>query len=207
MNDTNLDILITRVIDHRATPADWVELEGLAGHDSSVWRELAMAQKDEAAFSKTVIQTVRVAETVGLPVVIAKQSEARLRNRLRLVGAWGGWAAAALVALVFVTDRAGMMRPSSAVPGMQTAGLALPDILNQYIDQGKKDGSVVGELPDKIVLDSTKISDGRTEILYVRQIVERAQVDDLYRLTVDEAGNKKPIKIQLSVVGRNKSPM
>jgi hypothetical protein len=92
--------------------------------------------------------------------------------------------------------------------GTQTAGanIPLPEMLSQYIDLGKKQGTVVGELPDKIVLDSTKTPDGATEIVFVRQIVEKARVDDLYRMATDEAGNPRPVRIKLSVVGR-KSPM
>lgn len=196
MNEPNLDILITRVIDRRATPADWVELEALGAADHTVWRELALAQRQDGALAGAVEDAVSAAGHVPLPV----HSAAGVHRRLRLVAAWGGWAAAAVVALMFSTPRLAPMNGG----GTHTAGpsLALPEMLSEYIDQGKKQGTVVGELPDKIVLDSTKTPDGGTEIVFVRQIVEKARVDDLYRMTTDEAGNPRPVRIKLSVVGR-----
>ncbi len=196
MNESNLDILITRVIDRRATASDWVELETLAASDPSVWRELAAAQKHDAALAFAVGEAVAAADHVSLPHA-SEAGVAGVHRRLRLAVTWGGWAAAAAVALMFATQR-----PTTAPTDTQIAGLPLPDMLSQYIDQGKKQGTVVGELPDKIVLDSTKTADGGTEIVFVRQIVEKARVDDLYRMTTDEAGNPQAVKIQLKVVGR-----
>jgi hypothetical protein len=199
MNESNLDILITRVIDRRATATDWVELESLAASDPSVWRELAAAQKHDAALAHAVGEAVAAADHVSIPHG-THAGEAGVRRRLGLVATWGGWAAAAAVALMFATQ--GRPARNDTPAGTQMAGLPLPEMLSQYIDQGKKQGTVVGELPDKIVLDSTKTADGGTEIVFVRQIVERARVDDLYRMTTDEAGNPQAVKIQLKVVGR-----
>jgi hypothetical protein len=201
MTESNLDILITRVIDRRATAADWVELEALAAADASVWRELVAAQKHDAALSHAVGEAVASADRVSIPHS-TQAGEAGVHRRLRLVATWGGWAAAAAVALMFATQRPPARNDPLA--GTQTAGpsLPLPEMLSQYIDQGKKQGTVVGELPDKIVLDSIKTADGGTEITFVRQIVEKARVDDLYRMTTDEAGNPQAVKIQLKVVGR-----
>jgi hypothetical protein len=207
MNDSNLDILITRVIDHRATPADWVELEGLARDDSSVWRELAMAQKQDAALAGAVRDAAGRAEAVALPIDQPQPYVFETaRRRMRLVATWSGWAAAAVVTMAFVTNGFSL---KGANPGTQTAGavptLGLPEMLNQYLEQGKKDGVVVGELPDRVVLDTTTTPDGRTEIVFVRQIVERARVNDLYKPTTDEAGNLGMVKVQLKVQGRKSS--
>jgi hypothetical protein len=162
-----------------------------------------MAQRDEVAFAQAVGQAVSVAHGVELPVMTQAHAQVGVRNRLKLVGAWGGWAAAAMVALAVFTNRPGAVSPASPIPTQQAG---LDGLLSQYLDEGKKAGSVVGELPDKVVLDSVKTADGQTEITYVRQIVEKALVNDLYRTTVDEAGNTKLMKVKLTVTGRGKSP-
>ncbi|HYE60781.1 MAG TPA: hypothetical protein VD997_02195 [Phycisphaerales bacterium] len=212
MNDSNLDILITRVLDQRASAADWVELEALAARDASVWRELAMAHKQEAALSSAVREAAGRSSSIELPAgegaspalvhpAVAQHAEAGVRSRVRLVATWSGWAAAALVALAFTTGQIG---PRTTPTSTQVASptLGLPDMLNSYLEQGKKEGVVVGELPEKVVLDTVKQPDGRTEIVFVRQIVERAQVNDLYKPTTDEAGNPTMVKVQIKVNGR-----
>jgi hypothetical protein len=205
MNDSNLDILITRVIDRRATPADWVELEGLAGQDSTVWRELAIAQKQDAAFAGAVLQAVGTADGVELtpeqphPFVFETA-----RRRMRMVATWSGWAAAAVITMAFVSNGFSL-KSSGPTQTASVPAVGLSDMLNQYLEQGKKDGVVVGELPDRVVLDTRTTPDGRTEIVFVRQIVERTQVGDLYKPTTDEAGNLGMMKVQLKVNGRKSS--
>jgi hypothetical protein len=75
-------------------------------------------------------------------------------------------------------------------------------MLDQYLEKGKAEGVVVGELPERVVLDTTTAPDGRTEIVFVRQIVERARVGELYKPVTDDAGQPQMVKVKLKVDGR-----
>src|SRR5882724_471238 len=133
--DSNLDILITRVVDGRATPADWASLDALGAADASVWRELGQAQKADQLLTKVVGEAVAAVERVELPGnTVQIQAQAGLQRRLRKVGAWGGWAAAAAVTLAFIG------RPATpAEKQIQTGDMTAPissaaDVLKQYMD-------------------------------------------------------------------------
>ncbi len=210
MSESNLDILITRVIDQRANAQDWVELEAAGSADPTVWRELALAQRDDSALRATVLVATAGADDVvlgGTEGQLEVRHEAGVRERLRRVGMWSGWAAAAAVVLAVFAARspqqnglAGLTSNPAGGIKPQVAGLALPEVLENYINRGKLEGTVIGELPQKLLLDSTRTPDGRTEVTFVRQIVERVKLDDLYRTTVDEAGKVQPLKIEIRTV-------
>jgi hypothetical protein len=186
--DSNLDILITRVVDGVAAPADWDSLEALAAADPTVWRELAQAQRAEQLLKGAAAEAVAPAARVELPTVIAKVGEDGLRLRLRRVGTWGGWAAAAVVTLAFF----GKGAPANS--GVQPADLSSPirsaaDFYQQYLDQGKKEGRVIGELPDRVLMDAEQAQDGKGyTVVFVRQIMERTKVDSLSQISHDEEG-------------------
>lgn len=195
MSESNLDILITRVIDRRAGSTDWQELEALGAANPSVWRDLALAQKDDSALRVAVEDAV--APACSMPLVPAQHAETRMRLRMGRSLMWSGWAAAAAVVLAVFAGRTG---PATNEPQPQVAGVALPQVLNDYINRGKAAGTVIGELPTKVLLDSRKTEDGQTEVTFLRQIIERVRVNDLYRATVDEAGNPQPLRIDLQPV-------
>jgi hypothetical protein len=59
---------------------------------------------------------------------------------------------------------------------------------------GKQSGRVLGEVP--VLCESKPAATGQGfEVVYVRQILERAEVHDLYRFSVDEAGNPLPVRV------------
>jgi hypothetical protein len=104
-----------------------------------------------------------------------------------------GWAVAALVALAWT---ASVFAPRT--PGMgptTTAGLGavVPSTydaaIQSYLDLGRRSGRVVGELPDRVVLDSRPLPDGSGfEVTYLRQFVERATVERAYRVGETDTG-------------------
>jgi hypothetical protein len=63
-------------------------------------------------------------------------------------------------------------------------------LLGRYVQSGREQGSVFGVMPERVVLHSTPLEDGKGyEVYFVRQIVERAHVPAFYRLGIDELGN------------------
>jgi hypothetical protein len=53
---------------------------------------------------------------------------------------------------------------------------------------------VLGELPERVVIEAVPLGDGSVEVRFVRQIMERAVVHDLYRVGEDEVGNLVAIR-------------
>ncbi|MCC6675913.1 MAG: hypothetical protein IT436_02100 [Phycisphaerales bacterium] len=194
------DLLISRVVDCRASAEDWSALDRLARGDDSVWRELARAQREHALLSGAVLDEVASADSVGLPEHHA--ASFRLTSRIRAAGAWGGWAAAAAVALAWMggLPAGGPGQPGAA--GNQASVLPFSnasDALNAYLDLGKKDGRVIQQLPGKVLLDDPQpAADGQGyEVIFIRQIVERERVPDLYRFSRDETGGLTAVPVQV----------
>jgi hypothetical protein len=221
VSEQELDLLISRVVDQRAGAAEWDRLETLAASDPFVWRELARAQRHQQGLVRAVGQAVDQAERVTLPEDQAGSSardeavgqgrawghawgrasrSAASSRGLKLTGQWGGWAAAA--ALVIAALLGKLAPPNTGGSTMQAAGigpgalLSATDALNSYIERGKEDGVVIGQLPQKVLVDSQPAPDGSGyDVVYVRQILERARVNDLYRFSSDELGNPTPVRV------------
>lgn len=199
MSEGELDILITRVIDGRAGGEDWRRLEALASRDAGVWREVAQAQRDDQVLRREVADEVRVASSVEL-VMASRDETLRLTSqvgeRTRRVAMWGGWAAAALVTLAFVAKK-------PAGEGMQAVGpagtvLSAADALSQYLEQGRREGRVINEMPEKVLVDTMPAADGNGyDVVFFRVIMERDRVPDLYRFTTDESGRAVPIPVRV----------
>jgi len=230
MQETNLDILISRAVDGVACPADWDVLEAAASRDASVWRDLARAQRLDASLTAAVREATAAAQSVGLDAAELRRitgaastglpttAEARRAHerrvddgmgvRGRAVATWGGWAAAAALVVAFVQRPLPAGLPLGGNPGVpaavNTAGVPLVDaadaLLTAYLDQGKKDGLVIGELPDKVLVETTRRSDGNGyDVVYLRQIMERSRVEDLYKVSTDEMGNPTPVKLGVAI--------
>jgi hypothetical protein len=202
MDPNTADILISRVVDQEARDADWATLEALGSQDPAVWRDLALALRMNQQLASEVALATAPATNVSISDELfdtanSEHAERSLAERVRGIGSWGGWIAAALLIAVF--GRAGLNQPNN--PGVANAslGLAPAEYLSHYLSTGQKDGTVVGEMPRKLLLDTTPAEDGGVYVLYVRQIVERVKVDDLYRISVDELGNPAPVKLPAEV--------
>ncbi len=197
----DVDLLLSRIIDGEAGTADWSSFKLLAEREPSLWRELAEAQRQQADLAAEVACAVSVADAVDVP--FHEHASVQLRERFRLVGTWGGWAVAAMVALAWT---AGLIGPSGQPGPSDNRASLLPtsfgspaDALRYYVDEGQKQGQVVGEVPAKVLLNSRRQATGEGfEVIYVRQIVERAVVDDLYRFGSDELGQPVPVPVEFT---------
>lgn len=205
MTGIDRDILITRVLDGEATPEDWAAFRALAARDQSVWAELADAQQDRAELASALAEAIAVADRVEAP--IDAHAGERFNARLRTGAAWLGWAAAATLAVGAFVGRGGLgTAPAPASDGAQQAGLfpinSAEDALKVYFDKGQQTGRVLGELPDRVLLSSQPLPDGSGfSVVYLRQIVERQEVPDLFRMGVNEAGQRVPVQIVPRALG------
>ncbi|MBI1190229.1 MAG: hypothetical protein GC200_06045 [Tepidisphaera sp.] len=208
MSEQHVDILISRVIDGRSSDAEWAELEAAAGKNPDVWRDLALAQRDDRALRGAVEEATRPHETADLSAeelhaAAVRRSAHTLSDRARLVATWGGWVAAAGIAIAVAGQH--QVASPAGVPGVQSASGPLSlgsaaDALNAYLAKGKQEGLVQGQLPDKKLLNVTPLPDGKGyEVTYLRQIVEKARIDNLYRPTpvIDEFGRSLSVPVEV----------
>lgn len=198
------DVLIGRVVDGEATNQDWNEIREIAGDDERVFAEIADLQALRRETIGYVDEAGDLAERVALPTHLhPKMTPA---GRMRFVGVWGGWAVAALVAvawsiglrpgdpLIVGEPNTGAMTGNLGGPAVLSAG----DALQQYLDLGKESGTVVGELPSGIVLEKRPLADGTGyEVLYIRPIIERATVHNVFREVQTESGKTQIVPADL----------
>lgn len=215
------DVLITRIIDQRAAAADWTAIERLATTDNALWREVALAQRDAGLLTAAVGRAIVVADNVDLdsvsdhPSVAASLEPIPLEQpRVIRPAAWMGWATAAALTLAWFAG----FQPGGSQPMVGNNATLLPvqlggtlvktptEALDAYRKMGQEEGRVVGEVPAKILVKSTPVDEGRGgyDVVYIRQIIERARVSDPVRFTQDEAGNCKPVAVPLK---ENGSPL
>jgi hypothetical protein len=199
-----LDVLITRITDGCAAPADWQAFTDLAGTDAAPWKALAQAQRDHAALGLAVNLRLHAAERIDLPEPHGARRdlpghEHRRFGRSRL-GSAAGWAVAACVGLAWVGTLRPVVAPAPVAP-VQAAGLLSvgtpEDAARAYVQLGRAQNVVLGELPQRLVVDSRPGPDGTIEVTYIRQFVERATTDSLVRFGVDERGRPVPVRVPL----------
>lgn len=193
------DLLISRIIDAQAGADDWQAFRAAAEQDAGIWRDLAQAQRQHELMCEGLRAASACADRVDLPEFIT--DGAPLQRRLDGLARWGGWAAAAALVLVWATGAPVLRQPG----GTQTAGLvpagptledATPDqAMDRYLDAGRHAGFVVGEMPERLIVETTPQPDGSVEVVYLRQIIERRVTDRVYREVRDDAGRMVPVAI------------
>ncbi|MCI0677387.1 MAG: hypothetical protein L0Y42_16625 [Phycisphaerales bacterium] len=198
MNETHKQILISRIIDGDGGDAEWCELEALAENDPRVWRDVAQAQRDQACLGNAIMHASSVADSIPM-----RFERPTVRPTIQ-ISAWSGWAVAALVAIIASVrwSQPDTFSPTPFQP--QTTGLnaqSAADAFQEYLDQGRKSGEVVGEVPAKVLLESRPAQDGQGyELVYLRQVLERMIVPEMYRVDgQDERGQPTLIRYQQPV--------
>jgi hypothetical protein len=200
-----LDVLISRVVDAEATGAEWDELSIHAERDPSIWRRLAESQRDQTALREGVCAAIACAGTIEAPVqhVMAE----RLSQRTRIVATWGGWAAAAVVLLgISLAPKLGLGTRQSGIqatlPGPMTivpAAETDPDAaLAAYLKAGQAKGTVMGESPNRVLIDSRPAVGGGYDVVYLRQIIERTHVPELFQKGTDDLGRPAPVRYEVA---------
>jgi len=196
----DMDRLISRIVDQEATDADWRALHAMADSEPTIWRELAKAQRDQAELGAQVEAALACAERVDVPS--HEHFSQSMTERLRVVTTWSGWVAAALVMLAWTgaIDIGLFDAPQS--DGTQTGTIVRPfaqaepeEGLDYFISEGRKQGIVVGMMPQRYVLDVvTDEGGGATKTVYYgRLIVQKETVDTLYMHPTDELGRPDPL--------------
>jgi hypothetical protein len=203
-------ILISRVIDGDASEQDWQTLEGLALREPHIWRDLAEAQRDHAALMRGVASALALADVTPLPshrdVFDRSGSASAFQQRLHRLSAWAGWAVAAVIVLAFTPVGRHFRATNTTGPDLATIGpnFSTPDeALANYMTVGAKSGRVLGEVPTRVMVRSNPAAAGEGyEVIYLRQIIEKTNVRDLYEFSgQDERGEPTLVKWKMNARG------
>jgi len=188
--------LFHRVLSGCAEPAAWDELEEKARRDPELWHRLALSLKDQNELNLGVASTVLPVDAMDLAdlretATHKRRSESARVARFRL-GPWVGWAAAACLSLLWLAGVPGS--PSNPTPTAKAA--TMQQALDLYRQAGTREGRLVEELP-LLVVDRKPAPKGKgTEVVYLRRILERRRVQNLYEAAPDEWGNPVAIPAQ-----------
>lgn len=201
MNDDRDELLISLAVDGGATARDWEELASSAGADPDLWRRLGETLRDQAGFARAINCSVAVADTVDPPLdhatAPAAPDDAEAGGGLRILP-WLGWAVAATLTITWAVDWGGSRPTGGDVWKTQVVPLTAGDLFQAYLKKGRQEQMVIGEVPEKILIDSRSMPSGEGyELLYLRQILERAIVPDLYQFTAqDELGRPTLVRFE-----------
>lgn len=195
MSNENEQLMVSRVIEPDATSEQWDELTAAAISNPTLWRRTAEALRDHQAMTRAVNRSIAIAEDVS-----TTPRTDRLAHRLAVDSApserpqllrWSGWAVAALVALAWVGGlRTVQPTGNGFQAGTGSQVLSAADLLDRYLVQGRREGRVFDEVPEKILVQSRPSPTGNAvEVIFIRQILERMTLPDLYQYEgEDESG-------------------
>ncbi len=159
MSNEHEQLLVSRVIEPNATSEQWDELTTAAISNPTLWRRTAEALRDHQAMTRAVNASVAIAEDVSTtprtprlePRLAVDAAPSERRQLLR----WSGWAVAALVALAWVSGLSNVQPPGNGYQaGIGSQVVSAADLLDRYLVQGRREGRVFDEVPEKIFVQS-----------------------------------------------------
>lgn len=174
--------------------------EQLATTDKTAWQRLALSLRDELELrSQLQLRLDRDHHQANQEIDLARRSLTRKSPlRHRSWAAWSGWSLAAVL-LVAVTIMLTMPQAPgySPVNGASLASYTAEEALNRYVTRGTEEGRVIAELPT-VMVEARELENGKLEVLYLRQFLEREQVNEVYTVSSDELGQPHPVKVDFT---------
>jgi len=201
--DAERDAVLSRLLDGRGKAADWRALRDLTVRDAQQWDLLIGEASDQDALGEAVGLAADCAESVPADAAcgtLATIGTVGRRADRAVRAARLGWLVAACLALGLVSVAVRPREAQQQAGSDQSAGLVdlskwtPTDFMNSYKSKATQDGTLVAELPQRTVIETRPAPDGKGyEVLYIRQFIERAVVDDVYKLGSDETG--RPVMV------------
>ncbi|MCC5822888.1 MAG: hypothetical protein LAT64_04815 [Phycisphaerales bacterium] len=199
------DLLIARIVDGAAGPEDWRAFRRAAEGDPAIWKDLGDAQLQHELLCESVREAAATADAVDLPLVVP--DDAPMQRRLDGLARWGGWAVAAALLLIWSTgtpllnQNQGAVQQAGLLPMGPALSEATPDeAMERYLNAGRVAGLVIGEVPDRPIVETAPLADGTIEVFYIRQIIERRVTDRIYRESIDEHGRAVAVPVHMSQI-------
>jgi len=197
------EVLIARVMANEAHEGEWRRFESIAAAQPVAWERMARALRDELAARSAFDDIATPAEAVELPL-----GAGRGVRRLSALQSWPGWALAAVLALAWAVSFFSPLRHNqqeAAVGGpLLQARHSADEAFSDYLTLGAQEGRVLQELPMMMIESRFDRDQGRVEVVYVRQLLERATVESAFELTEDALGRPEPVPIDLTNLQTNK---
>ena len=201
MSNEDNELLVSRVIEPDATAKEWDELTAAAEADPQLWRRTVKTLRDQQALTRAVNASVAIAEGVSSRQVRQPGRNVevdRLPLRRPQLFRWSGWAVVALVALAWVSGLSNFRSNGTMNAGFVPPTLTAAEHLQNYYTQGRREGRVFDEVPEKILVQirPSPTGDG-DEIIYIRQILERTTLPVLYHYQgEDESGRPTLVRFE-----------
>lgn len=180
--------MIERILNRQIEARDLDELAQLSQRQPEALVRIAAALRAAAQVESGVEAAQALAETIELPATGDRELN-RPSLIARGVGSWSGWATAAMVAAAWMlaamlNSSPPVATPSSGSDVLLTANQAL----QQYMRAGTDEGRIVQELP-LLTVGIRPTPDGEeSEVIYLRRFMERALVERVYKMGIDEQG-------------------
>ncbi len=179
-----LDELIDASLDNTLDADSLIELSLFVQRNTSSRDRFNTAMRAECTLGKGLDALSKVAIRTDLPVL---QSQARSNMpRIQTIGLRFAQAAAVLLLTVAAWIISGHLAQTNQVAPIPAQHMTASAALVAYMQAGVAEGRVVRELaPVTVEVRPTRAG---MEVVYVRSILERALVEDIYRLGRDEHG-------------------
>jgi len=180
--------MIERMLNRQIEARDLDELAQLSQRQPEALVRIAAALRGAAQVESGVEAAQAIAETIELPARDDRQTN-RPSLVARTVGSWSGWATAAMVAVAWILAAMLNSTPPAVTPlGGSDVLLTANQALEQYMRAGTDEGRIIQELP-LLTVDIRPTPDGdESEVIYLRRFMERALVEGVYKMGIDEQG-------------------
>lgn len=212
MNETRTNTLIDRIAAQEADQTSFREFETAARDQPELWERLARSLRDELDLRSAMHASEHGVRADAEIRAAIDGSALRSRNRkpqfqFRM---WSGWAAAAVIVLTWATltmsTGSGEPEHNAAPTGMRLISLTADDAFEQYLEIGHNEGRVIGELPARMI-EFESGDDGSVVVYYVRQLLERERIDQMYQYMPDELGRPLPVPIHFKPASLTESSL
>ncbi len=180
--------MIDRMLNRQIEARDLDELAQLSQTQPEALVRIAAALRGAAQIESGVEAAQTLAETIELPATGDRESN-RPSVEARGVGSWSGWAAAAMVAAAWTLAATLNSTPPPETPPLgNDVLLTANQALQQYMRAGTDEGRIVQELPLLTVEIKPTLDGEESEVIYLRRFIERALVEGVYKMGIDEQG-------------------
>ena len=195
-----LDELIDASLDFTLTGETLSQLAACVASDPIARDRFEDAMRSQQVLSAGAHAFSETAGNVVFPsnVELARSASQvdRVRTFVRRTGAVAAVLAFSGASWIISGNLATRQAPGAAeaIPVMSTTQSAFAN----YMQLGLSEGRILRELPPRTV--ELRTTESGMEVVYVRRLLERARVDDVYRVGQDELGRAKAVPMSLATL-------
>lgn len=184
---------LDRILERHALPSDYEAFAARARRDPACWDDLLAGLRDDDALRLALDEELEPALHVPLPAPRASAGGLR---------AWGGWLAAAAMALLWAT--AELTPPAPVSPGWTPPVAEGPRATDARSGVPVPD-PVLAELPSRL-LGTRPAADGAGyEVLYLQPVLRRARVANVLGVGSDELGRPATVPVDPAVLAHHET--